>query len=153
MKSALLWRASRRLHASGAPRLARLVATINATVNRVDLPPQVVVGDGLVMFHDAVGVVINPEVRIGDRVRIVHGVTIGVATAPDTPTGAVVIEDDVRIGANAVIIAPPGRTITIGRGAQIGALAYVRTDVPAGARVFAPLGQIQASSTPKSIAR
>lgn len=146
MKAALLWNLSRRLHAADRPRLARAVASINSTINRVDLPPEALVGRDLTLFHDAVGVVVNPQVKIGDRVRIVHGVTIGIATSPSTPPGRVVIEDDVRIGANAVIIAPPGRTITIGRGAQIGALAYVRTDVPPDARVFAPTGEIRGST-------
>ncbi len=74
-------------------------------------------------------------VRIGNRVMIAsHTAIVSVThdyTRPDMrfaqPIGApVVIEDDVWIGAHAVIM--PG--VTIGRGAVVGAGAIVRENVP-----------------------
>lgn len=81
------------------------------------------------------------HVRIGDRVTISMRVTIlthtdvgdsSWSTRGLPPTKSpVVIEDDVYIGACAVIM--PG--VTIGRGALVGASALVLRDVPPGARV------------------
>ena len=45
------------------------------------------------------------------------------------------IEDGVAIGANAVLIAPRGGTLRIGRGARVGAGTVVTQDVPAGATI------------------
>ncbi|HYB24594.1 MAG TPA: DapH/DapD/GlmU-related protein, partial [Solirubrobacteraceae bacterium] len=54
------------------------------------------------------------------------------------PPSRIIIEDDVKIGANAVVIAPRGCTIRIGRGARIGAGTVVTKDVPAGRTIVGP---------------
>jgi len=52
-------------------------------------------------------------------------------------TSSLVIEDEVNVGASAVIVTPPGRSLRIGRGARVGAGAVVAHDVPPGATVVA----------------
>lgn len=100
----------------------------------VELPPTTRVGPGLRLRH-AVGLVVNPHTVIGANVMLRHGVTLGNRrTATDCP----VIEDGVEIGAGAVIIG----AVTIGRGARIGPNAVVIRDVPPGAVVRSPLGEL-----------
>jgi serine O-acetyltransferase len=84
--------------------------------------------------HHGFGTMIHANVVIGQRVKIWHNVTLAVRA----PTGAphkIIIEDDVIIGANAVVVAPHEASVRIGRGARIGAGAVVTKDVPAGATV------------------
>jgi acetyltransferase-like isoleucine patch superfamily enzyme len=46
--------------------------------------------------------------------------------------GKIVVEKNTFIGANTVITAAPGRTLTIGEGAVVTALSVISSDVPAG---------------------
>ena len=84
--------------------------------------------------HNSLGIVIDAKVVIGRRVSIWHNVTLAVPPS-DGPRNQIVVEDDVKIGANAVIIPPRGRSLRIGRGARIGAGAVVTHDVPSKATV------------------
>jgi serine O-acetyltransferase len=84
--------------------------------------------------HHGFGTMVHSNVEIGRRVRIWHNVTLAVRASTGSPH-RIVIEDDVRIGANAVVITPYEKTIVIGRGARIGAGVVVTEDVPAGATV------------------
>ena len=84
--------------------------------------------------HHGFGTMVHSNVEIGRRVRIWHNVTLAVRASTGSPH-RIVIEDDVRIGANAVVITPYEKSIVIGRGARIGAGAVVTDDVPAGATV------------------
>ncbi len=79
--------------------------------------------------------------RIGDRVRIYQGVTLGALSVrdrskadskPGSKQRHPTIEDDVTIYANATILG--GRTV-IGRGAVVGGNAWITFSVPAGVRV------------------
>jgi serine O-acetyltransferase len=72
--------------------------------------------------YGGIGIVIHPEARIGERVLISHGVTIG---GRGGHPGVPVIDDDVRIGAGAAILGP----VHVGRGALVGANAVVLHDV------------------------
>jgi acetyltransferase-like isoleucine patch superfamily enzyme len=46
--------------------------------------------------------------------------------------GRIVLESNTFVGANTVITAAPGKTVTVGEGAVITALSVVSSDVPAG---------------------
>jgi acetyltransferase-like isoleucine patch superfamily enzyme len=107
--------------------------------------PSIVIGDR-VRFSRGVHIAALGTVRLGNDVLFGsnvlvsdhnHGAYAGAAqTNPDQPPvsrplrspGAVLIEDNVWIGDNAVILAPAH----IGFGAVIGANSVVRGDVPAG---------------------
>jgi serine acetyltransferase len=59
------------------------------------------------------------------------GGEIGVdARRREAPRSRIVIEDNVTIGANAVVIAPRGEVLRIGKGARIGAGTVITEDVP-----------------------
>ncbi|MGL4514106.1 MAG: serine O-acetyltransferase [Lacipirellulaceae bacterium] len=129
-----LWSASRWLHQAGLRPLARAVKGVNYFLHGALLPAEAVVGRGLRLDHYALGVVIHPNVTIGDDCRIYHHVTI----AGEMPVGAterVVIGNRVTIGTHAVILPRPYAGLTIGDDAVVGAGAVVTRDVPAGAVV------------------
>lgn len=75
--------------------------------------------------HGLNGIIIARNVRIGKNVAIYQHVTI----AESDPLKMTIIEDDVMIGAGAVIM----NNVVIGKGAKIGANAVVLCDVPSGA--------------------
>ena len=74
--------------------------------------------------HRLNGIIIARNVKIGKNVTIFQHVTI----AEENPNVETVIEDDVVIGAGAVIL----NNAHIGKGAKIGANAVVTHDVPGG---------------------
>jgi maltose O-acetyltransferase len=71
-------------------------------------------------------VLMGPEVLILTSNHEYRDASSTIAAQGDRPSRAVVIEDDVWLGARAVVL--PGRTI--GRGAVVAAAAVVSSDVP-----------------------
>lgn len=102
-----------------------------------DIPRRVQLGRDTRFPHGAQGVVIHPDVVIGDRAIIYHGVTLGMR---DSSRAVPVVEDDVLIGAGAKVLGG----VRLGRGCQIGANAVVVTDVPAGATAAGPAATVRA---------
>ena len=92
-------------------------------ITRTDMDRHVQVGKSFHLIHPE-NVRIAAGVVIGDRVGIMHGVTIATNMFPGVP----VIGNDVFIGAYATVI---GR-IKIGDGARIAANTLVISDVPPG---------------------
>lgn len=90
----------------------------------VDLERTTEIGKDFHIVH-AGGISIHPDAVFGDRVGVMHGVTIGCNMGPEAP----VIGDDVFIGCNASVLGG----ITIGNGARIAANSLVISDVPPGA--------------------
>jgi serine O-acetyltransferase len=132
-----LWRLSSRLYRAGHPRFARGIRALIHFVWHAGLPYQMEVPDDIGLGHYGLGVVIHPRTTIGHRVFIWHGVTIAARagrSGEDEPERRIMIEDDVLIGAHAVVLARTD-VLRIGRGARIGAGAVVVDDVPAGATV------------------
>jgi len=124
-----LWSLSRRLHRAGWPKLARLVKTLNYYLHGCLLPAEAEVGEGVVLEHYAMGVVLHPQVKIGDRCRIYHHVTL----ASESCIGSdhfVILEDEVTIGAHSIVVARSNSTLRIGKGAVVGAGSVVTKDIP-----------------------
>lgn len=97
----------------------------------VELRAKTRVGPGLKIEH-GYSLVINDHTVIGRNVHVRHCTTIGCVKRPDGSQGpSPVIEDNVEIGANAVILGG----ITIGENAKIGAGSVVTKDVPSAAIV------------------
>lgn len=134
MNPARLWLLSISLRRRGHRRLALLVKRINALLYHNSLPINASVGKDIRFEHHAFGVMIHDCVVIGRRVRIWHHVTLTVRGIPDAPA-KLIVEDDVKIGAHAIVITPIGKTMRIGRAARIGAGTVVTEDVPPGATV------------------
>jgi serine O-acetyltransferase len=137
-----LQRASHFLYRCGVPvvpkLLKRAVLHLYGTVldPALDLPASTQLGYG------GIGIVVHRDARIGERVLISHGVTIGGRAGH---AGLPVIDDDVRIGAGAVILGP----VHVGRGALVGANAVVLNDVRAGAVVGGvPARELKAPRAP-----
>ena len=100
----------------------------------MDFPYQTVIGPGLAITHGW-GLVVSPGACIGANCTLFHGATLGrkddIDPSGRRSSGYPVIEDEVWIGAHAVVIG----AITIGRGARVAAGAVVTRDVPGGAIV------------------
>lgn len=93
----------------------------------------------LILYHGLNGIVLAPNVHIGKNVTIYQNVTI----SKDDKSKVTYIDDDVIIGAGAVIL----NNVHIGKGAKIGANAVVTHDVPVGGCVIGvPAKMIQDSN-------
>ncbi len=93
-----------------------------------EIPLSVVIGEGFLLHHGGVGVVIHPKTVIGNRVGIYPGVTVGRADV-HRPIGTsgfegILIEDDVILGAGAKILCGKG-ILRVGRGTVVGANAVL----------------------------
>ncbi|MEK2690062.1 serine O-acetyltransferase [Bdellovibrio sp. GT3] len=118
--------------------VARLVAEISRWLTGIEVHPGANLGRRLVIDH-GFGVVIGETAVVGDDCIIFHGVTLG-GIKFDPVKRHPTVGNKVMIGAGAKVLGP----ITIGDGAMIGANAVVVKDVPAGATVVGPVGQVKA---------
>lgn len=151
----LLWRSSIWMHQHHLRLLAKCIKVLNYLCHRALLPAQAIVGKRITLEHYALGIVIHPNVTIGDDCRIYHHVTIA-GEVPIDAKERVVIGDRVVLGVNAVILPRPYCGLFIGDDAIIGAGAVVTSDVPARAVVVGVPGKVirirEASELKNSIA-
>lgn len=125
----------RRMHNSKIIVYRRFIEIYLRVIFGCDIPSQVKIGKNCRFAHNALGVVIHPDAVIGDNCKIGQNVTIGGRSGFTVlPT----IEDDVEIGANALILGP----ITIGHGSVIGAGSVIIKDVPPHSVVVGNPGRI-----------
>lgn len=125
-----LWALSRRLHQARWRRLARVVKMVNWALHKCLLPCEAIVGADVLLEHYALGVVLHPQVTIGNHCRIFHHVTL----AAETGIGSahrIVLGDHVTIGAHTVVVGRGDMSLTIGDHSVIGAGSVVLRDVPA----------------------
>lgn len=123
----------------GVPYLPRMMSEFAHRTTGIDIHPAAQIGERFFIDHGT-GVVIGETAKIGDRVRLYQGVTLGAHSPsrahqhrldrPDKrhPT----IEDDVIVYAGATILG--GETV-VGRGSVIGGNCWIVESVPPGAEV------------------
>lgn len=111
--------------------LSKLFSSLNRVLCACQIPPSAELSPTCYLLHNGLGVVIHEKAKIGNNVTICQNVTIGGGRGENRPGGSATIEDDVSIGAGAVLLGP----IHIGKGAKIGANAVVLDDVSANITV------------------
>ena len=120
------------------PLLPRMITEDAHSATGIDIHPGAAIGESFFIDHGT-SVVIGETARIGNRVRLYQGVTLGAKTFPLDAQGRPVkgverhpiVEDDVVIYAGATIL---GR-VTIGRGSIIGGNVWLTRSVAPGSRI------------------
>ena len=131
-------RIAHELYVLGVPLIPRIIAELAHASTGIDIHPGASLGGSFFIDHGT-GVVIGETCRIGERVRLYQGVTLGAKSFPVDGEGRPlkglprhpIVEDDVVIYAGATVL---GR-ITIGRGASIGGNVWITQNVAPGAVV------------------
>lgn len=116
--------------------------TFVANVTKIWIPPQATIGADFHIIHTEGSLSIHPDTVIGDRLGVMHNVTIGT----NMRGGAPVIGDDVFIGVNSTVLGE----IRIGDRVRIAANTAITTNVPSDsiavgspARIYPRLGPLQ----------
>jgi serine O-acetyltransferase len=103
----------------------RVMYLIVQTITGIGLSLEARIGPGLRIYHFG-NIFVHPDAVIGRNCTLRQGVTIGNHTADGlVPT----IDDDVEFGAYAQVLG----NVHVARGAKIGPMSLVITDVPEGA--------------------
>ncbi len=146
-----LYRLAHALERLETPYVPRMMTELAHSRTGIDIHPGARIGRSFFIDHGT-GVVIGETTRIGDRVRLYQGVTLGALSLPRDageryrnlrrhPT----IEDDVIIYANTTIL---GGTTVIGARSIIGGNNWITESVPPDTRVTATRPQL--TFTPRS---
>jgi len=133
-------RLAHRLHREGAPIIPRMMTEWAHSRTGIDIHPGASIGSHFFIDHGT-GVVIGETCRIGNRVKLYHGVTLGARSFEKDEEGHIVkgtkrhpdVEDGVTIYPNSTILG--GETV-IGEGSTIGANVFLMHSVPAHSLVF-----------------
>jgi serine O-acetyltransferase len=133
-----VYRIAHALADEGAVIVPRMMTELAHRRTGIDIHPGAQIGPAFFIDHGT-GVVIGETTRIGARVRVYQGVTLGALTVPQGEARPApdhrrhpTIEDDVVIYANATILG--GETV-IGTGAVIGGNAFITQSVSPGTKI------------------
>ncbi|HEX2708101.1 MAG TPA: serine O-acetyltransferase EpsC [Solirubrobacterales bacterium] len=129
VQALLAYRAAHALQEAGVPVLPRTIAYVTRAVTGVEIHPAAEIGEEFFIDHGS-GVVIGETARIGARVTLYQGVTLG-GTGFQRGKRHPTLGDNVTVGSGAKLLGP----IAVGDGAKVGANTVVVEDVPPGATV------------------
>ena len=110
---------------------ARMISQFSRFLTGIEIHPRATIGKNLFIDH-GMGVVIGETSKIGDNVTLYHAVTLGgVSPSIDSDSQRMVkrhptLKDNVVVGSGAQILGP----VTIEDNAKVGANAVVVKDVP-----------------------
>jgi len=113
-----VYRAGNFCYKRGYPRLARALSKLNRLIFGAEIPSTCELGKNVKLKHGGLGIVLHDNLEVGDNCTIYQHVTIGGREESGTPVigsgvyigagacilGNVVISDNVKIGANAVVL-------------------------------------------------
>jgi len=127
-------RMAHRLHLFGAPLIPRMMTEWAHSRTGIDIHPGASIGSHFFIDHGT-GVVVGETCRIGNRVKLYHGVTLGARSFAKDESGHVVkggkrhpdVQDSVTIYPNSTILG--GETV-IGANSTIGANVFLMHSVP-----------------------
>lgn len=117
------------------PLIPRLLSHFSRSLTGIEIHPGATIGKHFFIDH-GMAVVIGETTEIGNNVMMYHQVTLGgtgLAKKKRHPT----IEDDVVIGAGAILLGP----IVIGKGSKIGAGSVVNKSCPPNSTIVGVPGR------------
>jgi serine O-acetyltransferase len=125
------------LYQRDLPLIPRMMSEIVHSRTGIDIHPGATIGPSFFIDHGT-GVVIGETSRIGERVKLYQGVTLGALSIRpgrelDLNRRHPILEDDVTIYAGATIL---GGDTVIGRGSTIGGNVWLTHSVPADTTVI-----------------
>lgn len=132
----LAYRISHRLKAMGIPFLPRAISQLARWLTGVEIHPSATIGTGFFIDH-GMGVVIGETAEIGDYVTLFQGVTLG-GTGKERGKRHPTLGNHVVVGAGAKILGG----ITIGDNVKIGANSVVLKSVAANSTVIGVPGRV-----------
>ena len=118
---------TRLVYASRSPVFGRVAYLLLKTLG-AEVPLSVEIGEGFTLVHGGFGVVIHPQTKIGNNVKIYPGVTLGRADI-DLPIEqskfqGIEIGDDAILSAGSKVLCKEG-VLHVGRGTLLGANAVL----------------------------
>ena len=133
------YRIAHELYRLGVPLIPRIITEHAHSETGIDIHPGARIGETFFIDHGT-GIVVGETCRIGARVRVYQGVTLGAKSLPldehGNPIKGIerhpIVEDDVVIYSGATILGP----VTIGRGSVIGGNVWLTRSVPPDSQVF-----------------
>ncbi|XP_010531004.1 PREDICTED: serine acetyltransferase 2-like [Tarenaya hassleriana] len=123
------YRIAHKLWNQGRTVLALALQSRISEVFGIDIHPAAKIGEGILLDHGT-GVVIGETAVIGNRVSILHGVTLG-GTGKETGDRHPKVGDGALLGASVTILG----NIRIGAGAMVAAGSLVLKDIPSHSMV------------------
>ncbi len=134
-----VYRLAHQLHGQGVSLIPRIMTEYAHSMTGIDIHPGAQIGESFFIDHGT-GVVIGETTKIGDRVRIYQGVTLGALSLPKDAVERLrnekrhpTIEDDVVIYAGVTIL---GGEALIGARSVIGGNVWITSSVPPDTKVF-----------------
>jgi len=134
LRAVAIYRIAHELYELDVPLIPRMMTEYAHSETGIDIHPGAQIGESFFIDHGT-GVVVGETCRIGNRVKIYQGVTLGAKSFPLDADGNPIkgikrhpdIEDDVIIYAGATIL---GGDTVIGKGSVIGGNVWVTESIP-----------------------
>lgn len=134
LEAIAIQRLAHRLYEDGVPIIPRMMTEWAHARTGIDIHPGASIGTHFFIDHGT-GVVIGETCKIGNYVKLYHGVTLGARSFAKDETGHIIrgtkrhpnVEDNVTIYPNSTIL---GGETTIGENSTIGANVFLMHSVP-----------------------